>query len=116
MENEASPVFERVTTRLREIAGPLPKDFDISEETEIYYDLGIYGDVLYFDLLSWAHKEFGVTFDIDMREHGPGELVLIPPFLKHRLDKVKRPYRSLKVRDIVAVIEAGSQERKGQPA
>jgi hypothetical protein len=45
MENASSTIFEAVTNRLREIARPLPKSFEIS------YDLGIYGDVLFLDLL-----------------------------------------------------------------
>ena len=36
---------------------------DISWDTEIYDDLGIHGDVLYFDRFDWVHGEFGTTFE-----------------------------------------------------
>ena len=110
MEEKQSLILQSVIDHLREIARPLPKEYAISGETEVYYDLGIYGDVLVFDLLFWMHREFGVALNIDPSEHAPREGPILRTLFghfMHRRDIAQRPYVSLKVRDIMAAIEAG---------
>lgn len=44
----------------------------ISERTEIYYDLEIYGDDFY-DLVQFLNKKFHVTTNVNFLEYGPKE-------------------------------------------
>jgi hypothetical protein len=107
---ESSPIVQRVIARLVAIGDPRrTRTLDISADTEIYYDLGIYGDVLYFDLVDWIHKEFGTTFDhFNLGAYAPGEqgfLAMIWRRRRRESDRRKGRYRSLKVRDLVEPIE-----------
>jgi Protein of unknown function (DUF1493) len=78
----------------------------ITPETEIYRDLKMYGDDLAFDLVLWAHREFGVQGNFRLSDYAPGET----PFkmwdsLRRLIGKKERRYKSLTVRDVVAAIE-----------
>lgn len=105
---KSSLTLQKVIDHLSAIGGH--RTADISPDTEIYYDLLIYGDVLYFDLLGWAHKEFDTAFDhfnpeaFAPREQWP--LMII--WRKWRLESDRRRgrYRSFKVRDLVEAIES----------
>ena len=79
----------------------------ITEDTEVYGDLNIYGDEI-VDLVWWLEKEFGVSTNIDPFIYAPRESGLIS-WGVHSMRKflgAAREYRSLKVRDVVAAIEA----------
>jgi hypothetical protein len=106
---ESLPIFQKVIDRLATIGRPRPA-LGISPETEIYYDLGIYGDVLYFDLIDWAHREFGTSFEhFDLGAYAPGErgfLAMIWRRRRREADRRRGRYRSFKVRDLVEAIES----------
>jgi len=80
----------------------------VSEESEIYYDLNIYGDDFY-DLVCWMHEDFGVQTMSGFKEYAPSE----GPF--HQLRAIGQKilgftgprYRSLRVADIASIITEG---------
>lgn len=90
------------------MAATIYRKSPMTDATEIYYDLGLYGDDLYVFLL-WVGSEFGAQFRINLREYAPGEGNF--PFLfrklRERRERERRPYKSLTVGDILAGIEAG---------
>jgi hypothetical protein len=100
-------VFLKLTGHLRQAVAPDKRLLPITLQTEVYHNLGIYGDDL-FDLLLWINKEFGVTLDLNIGDYGPTEW----PFLRIRklLSKFfggpETAYKSLKVGDVVAAVEA----------
>lgn len=83
------------------------KENDITEDTEIYYDLRLFGDDL-FEFIIWIRNEFGANMNININEYGPGESVI--PFLfrqwTEKRNRDQRRYRSLKIRDILAAVDA----------
>jgi len=84
---------------------PRDRAMPITPETELYDDLGMYGDVLAFDLVWWANHEFGVEPNLRISDYAPGEC---PSFFRLLAKLARRPkgyYRSLKVRDVVTAIE-----------
>jgi hypothetical protein len=87
------------------MTAPQKRVLPITEDTEVYRDLKIYGDEIV--ALVWLEKEFGVTPNIDPFNYAPREF----PFAWawHAIRKVtgREPtYKSLRVRDIVAAVEA----------
>lgn len=82
----------------------------VEANTEIYKQLGIYGDDFVFDLLKWVEREFGVRPDITMSDYVPCEQNFFRErrFLRHLLRLPERQFKSLKVRDVVAAIERNS--------
>ena len=86
---------------------PRIRAFPITVGTEVYGDLGIYGgDIV--ELVWWLDKEFGLKTNINPFMYAPTEF----PFIQilrsiGRAFGIERQYKSLKVRDIVAAIEAG---------
>jgi hypothetical protein len=75
-------------------------------DTEVYRDLGIYGDEI-VDLVWWVEKEFGVKSNLNPFRYAPHESPFFPVSRAiRRLVGLERQYASLKVRDIVAAIEA----------
>jgi hypothetical protein len=111
MTNDPNPdVFHKVAERLSRICGPQYRS-PITYDTEVYHDLNIYGDALVFDLLLWLRDEFGVEPNLHIADYGPSEwhsLTLWWPWLAlRRLWRRNEPkYKSLKVREIVAAVEA----------
>lgn len=78
----------------------------ITEDTEVYRDLGIYGDEI-VDLVWWLDREFGVKASIDPFRYAPHEFPFAQVFRAMRnAVGMEKKYKSLKVRDIVAAIEA----------
>jgi hypothetical protein len=111
---ESSPTLQKVIDRLAIIGGPRPA-LSISLSTEIYYDLGIYGDVLYFDLLDWADKEFGTAFDhFDLGAYAPGEQ---PPFAfwRRRRRESDRKRGDTEASKFV-ILSRRSREKLGRPS
>lgn len=99
---------EKIVAQLTNMAAPKYRKSPITDDTEVYYDLRLYGDDLYA-LLVWIGREFGAQFRVNLREYAPSEGIF--PFLfrerRERREREQRPYKSLKVRDILAGIEAG---------
>jgi hypothetical protein len=79
----------------------------ITCDTELYYDLMIYGHDL-FELVSWLEREFAVPPDLNLSRYGPNEVPLFRPLqMVRRILGLQEPrYESLKVRDIIAAINA----------
>jgi acyl carrier protein len=97
--------FRKVVERLSRMTAPQKRALPITEDTEVYRDLEIYGDEL-VELIWWLEREFGVTPNVDSFKFAPREF----PFswALHAIRRVmgREPeYNSLKVRDIVAAIE-----------
>ena len=107
MKAENSEVFRKVVVWLSRSTAVNTKLTPITLETEVYYDLGLYGDDLY-ELVMRLYREFGVGPELRLAEYGPREW----PFHRCRriirklLSRSEPQYTSLKVRDIVAAIEA----------
>lgn len=99
-------VFGKVVERLSRTTGPQYRTHPIAEDTEVYRDLGIYGDEI-VDLIWWLNKEFGVQTNINPFIYAPREFPFFRAFrtIRKALGK-EAQYRSLKVRDILAAIEA----------
>ena len=96
--------FRKVEERLRQIS---PRALPITPNTELYRDLGLYGDDLAFDLVLWARREFGVAGIFRLTDYAPGEMPFrtIWNLLRRIVGKTERQYKSLKVRDLVEAIE-----------
>ncbi len=97
-------VFRRVEEHLR----PWARGGQLTPETNLYRDLGMYGDDLAFDVVIWATREFGVEGNFHLTRYAPAEHSF--PWLRRTLRRLfgKKPpqYESLTVSDVVAAIEA----------
>jgi hypothetical protein len=98
--------FRRVAEQLSKMTAPQYRASPITEDTEVYGDLRIYGDEI-VSLVWWLEKEFGVKTNVDPFRFAPTEL----PFASvlRPMGKIlgfQRQYESLKVRDILAAIDA----------
>jgi L-fucose isomerase-like protein len=99
-------VFRRVVERLSGMTPPKNRAFPITEDTEVYRDLEIYGDEI-VDLVWWLEREFGVTTNVDPFKYAPREYPFFQALKKiKKIIGIERQYKSLRVRDIIAVIEA----------
>lgn len=96
--------FRKVEGHLREI---LPNAGSITPDTELYRDLGMYGDDLAFDLVLWAQREFGVAGSFRPTDYAPGEQPFrrVWKLLGKLTGEKERQYKSLTVRDVVTAIE-----------
>ena len=96
--------FRRVEEHLR----PWARGSAITPDTELYRDLGIYGDDLAFDLVIWATREFGVKGNFHLTKYAPGEqpFYRLRAWVRQLLGMKSRQFESLTVRDVVAAIEA----------
>lgn len=96
----------KIIDRLKEVSA-YGAEVHITDETEIYYDLRLYGDDIY-EFIVWVAKEFGVNFRLDFDEYSPRERILPILFRKWReREHARHRYKSLKVRDILTAIELG---------
>jgi len=68
----------------------------------------MYGDDLAFDVVIWATDEFGLEGSLYITKYGPREQSFLPlrKWARKILGMEPRQYQSLKVRDLVAAIEA----------
>jgi hypothetical protein len=99
-------IFRKVTEQLLKMTAPQYRAASISEDTEVYGDLRIYGDEI-VSLVWWLEREFGVKTNINPFRFAPRELPFA--FVLRLIGKALRlepQYGSLKVRDILAAIEA----------
>ena|ERR1700733_4821017 len=100
------PEFRKIAERLLKMTAPQYRTASISEDTELYRDLRIYGDEI-ASLVWWLEKEFGVKTNINPFKFAPRELPFA--FVLRPIGKIlglEPQYRSLKVRDLLAAIEA----------
>lgn len=108
MTVESPATREKVIAQLRKITGPALRHVAITDDTEIYYDLRIFGHDLY-DLVVWLRNEFDVPVELDLAEYAPREGM--PPLLfrkwRERRERAKRPYKSLTLRDMLALFTKG---------
>jgi hypothetical protein len=98
-----------VIKRVDEISGksrPRPVDAN----TEIYKEMGIYGDDFVFDLVLWAEREFGLPPNVNMSDYVPGEsnFPWAARLFRHLLRIPESQFKSLTVRDVVSAIERKS--------
>jgi hypothetical protein len=95
-----------VIEHLKNMSSPKNRVKNITGDTEIYKDLGIYGDDI-VNFCWWLEKEYLVEMNIDPFKYAPREM----PFFQIR-NAARRAlggaphYESLKVRDIFAAISA----------
>src|ERR1700745_1578168 len=97
--------FHKVEEHLRKLLPPRKRAMPITPETELYRDLGMYGDVLAFDLVLWAHREFGVEGSFRLTDYAPGEMTALGCLAAKLSGKNKGQYESLTVHDVVTAIE-----------
>ena len=82
----------------------------ISDSTELWYDLGIYGDEL-FDFAIWARDALGIEPNLDIGSHAPSEGPF--QFLWLRIgrmfqsDRSRSRYPSLTVLHVIGAANAG---------
>jgi hypothetical protein len=106
MMPDNTEVFRKVVERIYKMAAPQYRSNPITKETEIYHDLGIFGDEI-VELVWWLEKEFGVKTNVNPFRYAPREGALGGMLRMIRKTMgFKTQYESLKVRDIIAVIEA----------
>jgi len=101
--------FRAVEKHLRKMLPPRKRSMPITPETELYRDLGMYGDALAFDVVVWAEREFGVVGGcFCVTDYAPGECPFrgLWWFLGKLTGRKERQYKSLTVRDVVAAIKA----------
>jgi hypothetical protein len=98
---------EKVITHLRGVSA-FGRKTAITEQTEIYYDLQLYGNDL-IQLALWLERKFSVPANVNLQEHGPPEGFALPLFRKWRVRRERecRRYKSLTIADVLAVIDAG---------
>jgi hypothetical protein len=95
--------FRRIEEHLR----PWARGTAITPDTEVYRDLGIYGDDLAFDVVLWATGEFGVEGRLNVAKYAPGERPFhgLRKWLRRLFGIKSRQFQSFKVRDVIAAIE-----------
>lgn len=107
--------LDRVIEQIGKISAK-SRSRSINADTEIYKEMGIYGDDFVFDIVFWAEKEFGVMTDVKMSDYVPSETNF--PWmgrLFRRLLRIPEPqFKSLTVRDVVAAIERRSWQSSEQ--
>jgi hypothetical protein len=106
MMPDNADVFRKVAERLYKMTAPRYRANPIIHETEIYQDPGIFGDEI-VDLVWWLEREFGAKTNVNPFRYAPREGVLAEILLMIRKAMgFAVQYESLKVRDILAVINA----------
>jgi len=100
-------IREKVITHIKGMSA-FSREVVISELTEIYYDLQLFGNDL-IQLALWLEKQFGVPANINPQEYGPPEGFAPQLFRKWRVRREREHlrYKSLTIADIFAVIDAG---------
>lgn len=97
--------YKKIVMYLEEIVPVRPASSPINPETEIYKDLGLYGDDVY-EFLLWIEKEFGVRIMVAFGKVVPSESPLF--WVREAFKRAGgHSYKSFKVRDIVQAIDAG---------
>jgi hypothetical protein len=104
---DKSEVLRRIVEQLSRTAAASNRVSPITCDTEVYHDLRIYGDDL-FELIMWLHREFGLRPDLRLADYAPTERTFgrLWQLVRKVIGRSEPQYRSLKVRDIVAAVEA----------
>jgi hypothetical protein len=106
MNSDSAYRYRKVVDWLLGTASPRKRSLPISENTEIYADLRIYGDDI-VELVWWLEKEFGVTTKVNPFRYAPTEGAFLRVIRAARkFAGVEQRYESLTVRDVIAAIEA----------
>lgn len=118
MAKDSEELFRIVTERLAKVASPKTRSVTITMNTmntmntEIYRDLGVFGDEI-VDLLVWLSEEFGIAGATNPFLYAPREFPCAFPFsawfrtARRAVGMGDKPHcESLKVRDLIATIEA----------
>jgi hypothetical protein len=72
-QQKAGELSKRVIDRIITSGWGRPRDgHAISPDSQIYYDLGIYGDD-FFELVRWMHEDFGVQTMSGFESYAPSE-------------------------------------------
>lgn len=84
------------------------KEHLISLDSQVYHDLGIWGND-FFELVLWMHNEFGVQAMAGFKNYAPpeGNSSLIYPIIRKLLGRLEPRYRSLTIRDLTDIIAVG---------
>lgn len=105
MGSNMDDTFHKVKEHLLKVSGARHRGIPITPETELYGDLGMYGNVLAFDVVLWASSEFGVEGTFRLDDYAPGEMPGLLRPLARCLGLKKGYYKNLKVSDVVRAIE-----------
>jgi hypothetical protein len=109
MATDDMEIFRRVVGHLSMMTASRHAESYFTEDTEIYRDLGLYGDDL-VELIWWLNKEFGVETNFNLKRYAPRERSFLAELRALQRILGIRPkyerYRSLKIRDIIAAITA----------
>jgi len=112
MAEDTEEVFRKISERLAKMSSPKTRSNPITMNTEIYSDLGIYGDEI-VELVVWLSEEFGIAGATNPFIYVPREFPYAFPFstwfravMRAAGIGAKPHYERLKVRDLIAAIEA----------
>jgi len=110
---EQHAAFRKIAERLSMMAAPKDRAEPIKYDTELYYDLHLYGDDL-FEFVRWVDGEFGVRADLDFSKYGPREFPFVSVLhaLRSAIGLGEPQYQSLKVSDVITAIEAKRWPRR----
>lgn len=107
--DKETEIFSEISDHLRSVSAPKARGVPISTDTEIFYDLGIYGTDLY-ELFVWISNKYGLEMRRDIADFGPGEGYLfgfLQGWIRRLSLREPRKYRSLKVSDLLSAISKG---------
>lgn len=103
-----SAIEQAVIAHLRAVSAR--DDVPIGPETEIYEDLGIYGDDL-FEIVLWVHKTWRVDIStMRLSDYAPNEGSWGLSRLFRKVLKLPSPYRACTVSMLLSAIECGRWE------
>jgi hypothetical protein len=75
MMADRAQALQKISDQLSKMAAPKDRLLSITEDTEIYRDLGIYGDEI-IELVWWLEREFGIKPSMNPSIYAPRELPL----------------------------------------
>jgi hypothetical protein len=103
-------ILKSVIEQVSAISGAERRGLSVDADTEIYKQLGIYGDDFVFGLVGWVKREFDVPPDVKMSDYVPYESNFrwAGRLFRHLLRLPEPQFKSLKIRDVVAAIERRS--------
>lgn len=110
MSYSRDEIFSSLVNFLVEKLGVVSKKREeIFESTEIYYDLGIFGDD-FFDLVMWLAREYQISTNINFLDYGPKEknFSFSKIFGRFFPEKKEKSYKNLTIANILDVIEGKS--------
>lgn len=109
MTQDAGELYSKIVDQIDNKGWGAPrKGHLISLDSQVYNDLGVWGDD-FFELVLWMHKEFGVQAMAGFENYAPpdGTSSLGYPIIRKLLGRSEMRYRSLSIRDLTDIIAAG---------